>query len=76
MPEGASQITCEEFQRRLCELLASGEPIEEHAHYKACMLCRCLVRNFEEMIENTLGKRLGTDGGPESTRTDDWPEST
>jgi hypothetical protein len=76
MSEDASQLTCEDFQRRLCELLASDEPIEEHPHYKTCMLCRCLVRNFEEMIENTLGERLGSDGGPESTRIDDWPEST
>jgi hypothetical protein len=76
MPEDASQITCEEFQSRLCELLASDEPIEEHPHYKTCVICRYLVRNFEKMIENTLGERLGSDGGPESTRIDDWPEST
>jgi hypothetical protein len=67
MPEDASQLTCDEFQSRLCELLASDEPIEEHPHYKSCMICRCLVRNFEEMIENTLGKR---------TTSDNWPEST
>jgi hypothetical protein len=75
MSEDASQRTCEEFQRRLCELLASDEPIEEHPHYKTCMICRCLVRNFEEMIENTLGKSVSTDDG-QSTRTDDWPEAT
>jgi hypothetical protein len=76
MSEEASQFTCEDFQRRLSELLASDEPIEEHPHYKACMLCRYLVRSFTEMIENTLDERLGSDGGPESTRIDDWPEST
>ena len=76
MSKDPSQFTCEEFQRRLCELLASDQPIEEHPHYKTCIVCRCLVRNFEEMIENTLGERLGTDDGPESTPSDNWPEST
>jgi hypothetical protein len=75
MPEDASQITCEEFQGRLCELLASDEPIEDHPHSKTCVTCRYLVRNFEKMIENTLSERLGSDCGPESTRIDDWPES-
>jgi hypothetical protein len=76
MPEDADQLTCEEFQRHLCELLASDQPIEEHPHYKKCILCRCLVRNFEEMIDSTLGKHFVTEDGPESARTDDWPEST
>jgi hypothetical protein len=65
MQEDANQVTCDEFQRRLCELLASDKPIEEHPHYKTCMICRCLVRNFEQMIENSLGERPGTDNGPE-----------
>lgn len=69
MAEDVSQHSCEEFQRNICELLASDEPIEEHPHYKTCMICRCLVRKFEGMIENTLGKRVGT-------RSDNWPEST
>jgi hypothetical protein len=76
MPEGATQLTCDEFQRRLCQLLASDEPIEDNPHYKTCMLCRCLVRNFEEMVESTLSEQLGTDDGPEPTHLDDWPEST
>jgi hypothetical protein len=67
MPEGTGQITCEEFQRHLSQLLGSDDPIEEHPHYRKCMICRALVRNFEKMIENTLGECLGTD---------DWPEST
>lgn len=67
MSEDAGQLTCDEFQRRLCEFLASEEPIEEHPHYKKCSICRHLVRNFEEMFEKTLGQR---------TPIDDWPEST
>ena len=67
MQEDASQLICDDFQRRLCELLASDEPIEEHPHYKTCVICRCLVRNFEETIENTPGKR---------TMCDNWREST
>jgi hypothetical protein len=76
MSEDASQLTCEEFQRRLCELLASDELIEEHPHHKTCKTCRCLVRSFEEMIENTLCERFADYDGPESTRIDDWPEAT
>ena len=75
MPEDASHFTREEFQSRLCELLASDEPIEEHLRSKTCLICRYPVRNFEKMIENTLSERLGSDCGPESTRIDDWPES-
>jgi len=75
MPE-ANRLTCEEFQRRLCELLASDEPIEEHSHYQTCMICRHLVRNFEAMIESTLGEHFGSSDGSEPTPTDDWPEAT
>jgi hypothetical protein len=72
----SKRLTCEEFQRRLCELLASDQPIEEDPHYKTCMICRYLVRNFEAMIESTLGEHLDSDHGPEPTRTDNWPEAT
>jgi hypothetical protein len=72
MAEGAGQLTCDEFQRQLCRLLAADEPIEVHPHYKRCMLCRCLVRTFDNMIENTLGERFGN----HDRATDDWPEST
>lgn len=67
MSEDASQLTCDEFQRRLSELLASDEPIEEHPHYKTCVICRHLVRKFDEMIDNTVGDRK---------RSDNWLEST
>ncbi len=76
MPEDVSQLTCDQFQRRLCELLASDQPIEEHPHYKACILCRYLVRGFEEMIERTLGEQLDPKDGQEPKRKDDWPEAT
>jgi len=76
MSEDASQIACEKFQRRLYELIASDEPIEEHPHYKACMICRCLVRSFEEMIEETLSKHIAADDKLDSPRSDDWPECT
>jgi hypothetical protein len=51
MPEDANQLSCTEFQSRLCELLASDEPIEEHPHYKSCTLCAILVRSFGERLE-------------------------
>ncbi len=76
MPEGLVELTCTEFQSRRCELLASDEPIEEHPHYKSCLLCRYLVRRFEEMIEDTLDERFGPRHEPESSRNDDWSEST
>ncbi|MGA8085747.1 MAG: hypothetical protein WCA10_00475 [Terracidiphilus sp.] len=76
MPEDANQLTCLEFQRHLCALLASDESIEEHPHYKTCLICRHVVRSFEEMIDNTLGEHIGAGEGPDSARSDDWSEST
>ncbi len=76
MPEDSAQLTCAEFQSRLCELLASDKPIEEHPHYKSCVLCRSLVRSFDEMIEDTLGEHFGPHKGPGSSGADDWSEST
>jgi hypothetical protein len=72
MPEDARQLTCEEFQRNLCRLLAADEPIEEHQHYKACVVCRSLVRSFEKMIENTRDDPSASD----NRQSDDWSEST
>lgn len=76
MPEDASHITCDEFQQRICEFLASDQPIEEHLHYKSCSICRSLVSNFERMIDNTLGKHVDDAHQAGFKRSDDWPEST
>lgn len=75
MPEHASHLTCEEFQQRICELLAADGPIDEHPHYRSCPVCRSLVSNLERMIANTLSEEAGYDD-PGFPRADSWPEST
>jgi hypothetical protein len=64
MPDDA-RMTCAEFQSLLPTLLISDEPIDNHPHYKTCLICRDLIRNHAEMIDKAF-----------PAHTDDWSEST
>jgi len=64
MSEDAS-MTCAEFQSLLPALLASDELIDNHPHYKTCLICRDLIRNYEKMIDKAF-----------PAHCDDWSEST
>lgn len=68
MPEDANQLTCEEFQDQLAELIGSGVDVEDHPHARACSTCRKLLADLESIAEAARYRRFGTD--------DDWSEST
>ena len=51
MTEDASRMTCEEFQKQLSDLHASGADLEDHPHVKACVTCRQLVQDLEMIAE-------------------------
>ena len=57
-------MTCVEFQSLLPAVLVSDELIDSHPHFKACLICRDLICNYEKMIDKVF-----------PTHGDDWSES-
>jgi len=51
MTQNGKQMSCEEFQAQLPELIGSGMNISEHPHMKECELCRALVAELETIAE-------------------------
>lgn len=49
MPHDPKDMTCEEFQAHLPELIASGEDLSEHPHLKDCALCSALLADLESI---------------------------
>ncbi len=45
--------------------MLADELIDSHPHYKTCLICRVLIRNYEKMIDKIL-----------PAHRDDWSEST
>ena len=71
MPQYAKQLTCEEFQCRLAELVPSGADIEDfydHPHAKTCATCYQFIRELQTISEAARDMRYyGSDNWPEST---------
>lgn len=44
-------MTCEEFQAHMPDLIASGQDAMEHPHVQNCDLCRALLRDLETIAE-------------------------
>lgn len=51
MIEDPKNMTCEEFQARMPELISSGENASEHPHAQNCALCRALLADLETIAE-------------------------
>jgi hypothetical protein len=51
MSQRASHLACAAFQRQLPELIASGENIANHPHFKECNLCRALLAELETIAD-------------------------
>lgn len=49
MPHDPGNISCEEFQAHLPELIASGEDVSNHPHLKDCPLCSALLADLESI---------------------------
>jgi predicted anti-sigma-YlaC factor YlaD len=44
-------MTCEEFQSYMPELIGSGEDASAHPHLQNCALCRALLSDLETIAE-------------------------
>lgn len=67
------ELSCEEFQRLLPQLVSSEDDPSLHPHAKKCELCRALLRDLEliqEEAERLFGMKdkvqYAAEGGPES----------
>jgi hypothetical protein len=44
-------MTCEEFQAHMAELIGAGEDLSGHSHVQNCDLCRALLQDLETIAE-------------------------
>jgi hypothetical protein len=51
MIENPKDMTCEEFQSYMPELIGSGEDASAHPHVQNCALCRALLQDLETIAE-------------------------
>ena len=51
MNDYPNNMTCEEFQARMPELIGSGENASAHPHVQNCALCRALLTDLETIAE-------------------------
>ena len=51
MIEDLKNLTCEEFQSQMPELIGSGEDASAHPHVQSCALCRALLADLETIAE-------------------------
>ena len=47
----SKNMTCEEFQAQMPELIGSGEDVASHPHVQSCALCRALLNDLETIAE-------------------------
>ena len=48
---GPEEMSCEEFQSMLPELIGSGADVSQHPHLINCELCRALLSDLEAIAE-------------------------
>jgi hypothetical protein len=51
MIEDPRNMTCEEFQAHMPELIGAGEDASAHPHVQNCALCRALLQDLETIAE-------------------------
>ncbi len=51
MTKPSREMSCEEFQSQLAELIGSGEDASQHPHLKNCPRCRALLAELETIAE-------------------------
>lgn len=44
-------MSCQEFQAQLAELVGSGVDVSAHPHLQTCETCRALLRDLETIAE-------------------------
>jgi hypothetical protein len=51
MIEDPKNMTCEEFQAHMPELIGSGEDASAHPHVQNCALCSALLQDLETIAQ-------------------------
>lgn len=51
MIDDPNNMTCEEFQAQMPELIGSGADASSHPHVQSCALCRALLSDLETIAE-------------------------
>lgn len=51
MNQNIGNMSCEEFQSKLPELIGSGKIDSDHPHLKDCELCQALLADLETIAE-------------------------
>lgn len=51
MSKDPNNMTCQEFQALMPELIGSGENASAHPHMQSCALCRALLADLETIAE-------------------------
>jgi hypothetical protein len=46
-----SNLSCQEFQSKLADLIGSGEDVSKHPHLQTCETCRALLADLETIAE-------------------------
>jgi hypothetical protein len=57
-------VSCEEFQSHLPELIGSGEDVSQHPHLLGCELCRALLTDLE-LIADAARQLLPVEDPPD-----------
>ena len=47
MIDNRKNMSCEDFQEHLPELISSGMDVSDHPHLESCELCRALLSDLE-----------------------------
>ena len=50
-PSDPKNMTCQEFQALLPELIGTGKDINQHPHIQNCELCRALLADLEAIAQ-------------------------
>lgn len=51
MKEDPENMTCEEFQAQLPDLIGTGQNMSQHSHVQSCALCSALLADLETIAE-------------------------
>ena len=72
MAQEPTELSCEEFQTQLPDLISSGVDVADHTHAKTCQICAGLIRDLDRIAKNAGRFQFGVD----EDGADDWSEST
>jgi hypothetical protein len=51
MTEDRNNLSCQEFQEQLADLIGSGEVVGDHPHLQSCQNCRALLADLQTIAD-------------------------